>query len=99
MDEFRRFSWNQLAREAPINQTTGKPYHGQTIARVARGEVANQQIRVWLEMKGISYAQTKKGTRNSRGKGVRRKGVQFYEGEVSELSKLTKAVRGKANSD
>ena len=94
--------WTELSFEAPINQTTGKRYHPQTLARVARGEVINVQLRSWLEAKGICHAKTKerKSGRSSNTPRTRadKKSVQHDCGEVTELSEIAKAIRGKTYS-
>lgn len=86
--------WTELSFEAPINQTTGRRYHPQTLARVARGEVENVQLRSWLEAKGICHAKTKKRrtrSKNGKGTGSDNDGKQ----ELSkELREVCKAIEG-----
>lgn len=94
--------WTELSFDAPINQTTGRRYHPCTLARVARGEVENVQLRSWLEAKGICHAKTKEG-RSGRSSNTPRtrtdkKSVQYDCGKVSELSEIAKAIRGETYS-
>ena len=102
MNEKLISKWTELSMEAPINQTTGRRYHPQTIARVARGEVVNVQLRAWLESKGLCHAKTQK--RDSRATGntgrekSRRKVSKICDEQKSELSEIAKAVRGEAYS-
>jgi|TARA_A100001015_G_scaffold57707_1_gene63512 hypothetical protein len=92
--------WTELSFEAPINQTTGRRYHPQTLARVARGEVINVQLRSWLEAKGICHAKTKKRKSGSSGNTTRtranEKSVQHDSGKITELSEIAKAIRQEA---
>tara|TARA_B100000424_G_C22892404_1_gene474732 strand:- start:806 stop:1195 length:390 start_codon:yes stop_codon:yes gene_type:complete len=96
-------AWTDLARLAPKNGATGRDYHPQTLARVARGQVANVQLRAWLEMIGVHCAKTQK--RNGRWKHIyEREGRSFKvskvrNGEESELSKIAKAIRGEVDSN
>ena len=92
MNEKLVSKWTELSMEAPINQTTGRRYHPQTLARVARGEVINVQLRAWLESKGLCYAKTKKGrNRDRKSFGPSNDG----KSEVSEeLRQINKAIEG-----
>lgn len=94
--------WTELSFEAPINQTTGRRYHPQTLARVARGEVENVQLRSWLEAKGICHAKTKKRKSGRSGNSTRtrtnKKSVQHDSGKITELSEIAKAIRQEAYS-
>jgi len=94
--------WTELSFDAPINQTTGRRYHPQTLARVARGEVINVQLRSWLEAKGICHAKTKerKSRKSSNTPRTRadKKGVQHDCREVTQLSEITKAICGETYS-
>jgi hypothetical protein len=94
--------WTELSFEAPINQTTGRRYHPQTLARVARGQVENVQLRSWLEAKGICHAKTKKRksgrSNNSTRTRANQKSLQHDSGEITELSEITKAIRQEAYS-
>jgi hypothetical protein len=94
--------WTELSFDAPINQTTGRRYHPQTLARVARGEVENVQLRSWLEAKGICHAKTQEGnsraTGNTRNKKSRRKVSKLCDEQKSELSEIAKAIRGETYS-
>ena len=92
--------WTELSFKAPINQTTGRRYHPQTLARVARGEVENVQLRSWLEAKGLCHAKTKKRksetSSNSTRTRTNKKSVQYDSGKITELSEITKAIRQEA---
>lgn len=92
--------WTELSFEAPINQTTGRRYHPQTLARVARGEVENVQLRSWLEAKGICHAKTKKRKSGRTGNSTRtranKKSVQHDCEKITELSEIAKAIRQEA---
>jgi len=94
--------WTELSFDAPINQTTGRRYHPQTLARVARGEVENVQLRSWLEAKGICHAKTKerKSGKSSNTPRTRadEKSVQHDRREVTQLSEIAKAICGEAYS-
>ena len=94
--------WTELSMEAPINQTTGRRYHPQTIARVARGQVIHVQLRAWLESKGYCHAKTKerksRATGNTRSKKSRRKVSELCDEQKSELSEIAKAIRGETYS-
>ena len=96
MNEKLISKWTELSMEAPINQTTGRRYHPQTLARVARGEVVNVQLRAWLESKGLCHAKTKEGTsRKSRNTGRKRRGSCISSDECetqSELQAIAKAI-------
>ena len=102
MNEKLVSKWTELSMEAPINQTTGRRYHPQTLARVARGEVVNVQLRAWLESKGLCHAKTKEGRKGRTGNTARtrtnRKGVQHDSGKITELSEIAKAIGQKAYS-
>ena len=86
--------WTELSFEAPINQTTGRRYHPQTLARVARGEVENVQLRSWLEAKGICNAKTKEG----RIRRTDRKSSGSTDDRLTEVSEelrqINKAIEG-----
>ena len=103
MTEEHWMAWTDLAKNAPINGATGRPYHPQTLARVARGQVANQQLRVWLESIGVACAKPQK--RNGRWKHVfKSKGRSFQISKLrnekeSKLSKIAKAIRGEVDSN
>ncbi len=94
--------WTELSLEAPINQTTGRRYHPQTLARVARGEVVNVQLRSWLEAKGICHAKTKERISRGPSDSRRKRGrscLHSNECETqSELSEIAKAIRGETYS-
>lgn len=90
--------WSKLAKKAPINPQTGRHYHPQTLARCWRGHISNYMLLKWIN-KEMQYAKTKNNSCDKGREGTRRKGLQFHEGEVTELSKLTKAIRGKVNTD
>ena len=94
--------WTELSFEAPINQTTGRRYHPQTLARVARGEVENVQLRSWLEAKGICHAKTQerdsRTTGNTGSKKSRRKVSKLCDEQKSQLSEIAKAICGKTYS-
>ena len=94
--------WTELSFDAPINQTTGRRYHPQTLARVARGEVENVQLRSWLEAKGFCHAKTKERksgrSRNTSRTRADKKSVQHDCGEITQLSEITKAIRGETHS-
>jgi hypothetical protein len=94
--------WTELSFEAPINQTTGRRYHPQTLARVARGEVINVQLRSWLEAKEICHAKTKERksgkSSNSTRTRANKKSVQHDCGKITQLSEITKAVCGETYS-
>ena len=92
-------NWTALAKQAPLNPQSDKPYHPSTLEKVYTGKRKNALLNRWLHGMEIQNAETKEGTRNTKGKGIRRKGYQFHESEVTELSKLTEAIRGKANPD
>ena len=102
MNEKLVTKWTELSMEAPINQTTGRRYHPQTLARVARGEVVNVQLRAWLVSKGLCHAKTKEGRKERTGNTSRtranRKGVQHDCGKITELSEITKEIGQKTYS-
>ena len=97
-----KINWTKLARIAPNNPATDKDYRGQSLKRVAEGLRQNVMLYKWLQGNGISCAQTKKGElrsgRNARRKKSRRKISELCDGKKSELSELTKAIRGEAYS-
>lgn len=99
METVSKLQWSFLAELGPINPQTMRKYHPSTLEKVWNGKRKNAFLSMWLDSQLEGYAKTKEGTRNTRGKGIRGKSLQFHEGEVTELSKLTKAIRGKANSD
>jgi len=102
MNEKLVSKWTELSMEAPINKTTGRRYHPQTLARVARGEVVNVQLRAWLESKGLCHAKTKETrngkTGNTTGARTNKKSVQHDCGKITQLSEIAKAVGQKAYS-
>ena len=102
MNEKLISKWTELSMKAPINQTTGRRYHPQTLARVARGEVVNVQLRAWLESKGLCHAKTKKRkserSDNSTRTRANKKSVQHDSGKITELSEIAKAIRQEAYS-
>ena len=95
-----KINWTKLARIAPNNPATGKDYRGQSLKRVAEGLRENVMLFKWLQGNGISCAKTKKSEfrsgRNTRRKKSRRKVSELCNGKKSELSELTKAIRGEA---
>lgn len=92
-------TWTELARQAPLNPQSDKPYHPSTLEKVYTGKRNNALLKRWLHGMEIQDAQTKKGTGNTTRKRTGKKGIRFYQGEITELSRLTEAIRGKANSD
>ncbi len=94
-----RKNWTALAKQAPLNPQSDKPYHPSTLEKVYSGKRKNALLNRWLHGMEIQDAKTKEGTRNTRRQTTRSKGVRRNESEVSELSKLAEAIRGKANSD
>ncbi len=99
MWEPTKLQWTVLAMIGPLNPQTGKKYHPSTLEKVWNGKRKNVFLSQWLASEIKNHAAAKEGTRNTRRKGIRRKSLQFHEGEITELSKLTEAIRGKANSD
>ena len=92
MNEKLVSKWTELSMEAPINQTTGRRYHPQTLARVARGEVVNVQLRAWLETKGLCHAKKKEG-RNRNGKSFGSSNDRLPE-VSEELRQINKSIEG-----
>ena len=99
MEPVTPFMWSLLAELGPINPQTMRKYHPSTLEKVWTGKRKNAFLSMWLNQKLEDYAQNEKATRNTEGKGIRRKSLQFHEGEVTELSKLTKAIHGAVDSD
>ncbi|MCK5606190.1 hypothetical protein KAR91_30100 [Candidatus Pacearchaeota archaeon] len=99
MWEPTKLQWTVLAMIGPLNPQTGKKYHPSTLEKVWNGKRRNVFLSQWLASEMKNHAKTKEGTRDTKGKGIRRKDFQSDKSEITELSKLTKAIRGKANSD
>ncbi len=97
-----KINWTKLARIAPNNPATDKDYRGQSLKRVAEGLRENVMLYKWLQGNGISCAKTKKsGFRSGRNTGRKkssRKVSELCDGKKSQLSELTKAIRGEAYS-
>ena len=97
-----KINWTKLAKIAPNNPSTGKDYRGQSLKRVAEGLRQNEMLLRWLQGNGISCAKTKKSEfrsgRNTGRKKSRRKVSELCNGKKSELSEITKAIRGEAYS-
>ena len=95
-------NWSEIARHAPLNPTTGLPYHPQTLARVARGEVKNVMLHQFLTSVGaINHAKTKEIVRSPRNQTrtqASRGGVQHVSEQITELSEIAKAIRGETYS-
>ena len=97
-----KINWTKLARIAPNNPATDKNYRGQSLKRVADGLRENVMLYRWLQGNGISCAKTQKSElrsgRNTRRKKSRRKVSELCNGKKSQLSELTKAIRGETYS-
>ena len=97
-----KINWTALAKQAPDNPSTGKKYRGQSLKRVAEGLRMNVYLYKWLQGNGIRCAKTKKGELrsgyNTRRKKSRSNISEICNGEISELSEITKAIRGEAYS-
>ena len=97
-----KINWTSLALSAPRNPATGRPYKGQSLKRVALGYRNNVMLRKWLEGNGIRCAKTKESRlrwgRNEIGKKLRTKVTELMDGEVTQLSEITKAIGGEAYS-
>jgi len=97
-----KINWTQLAKIAPNNPATGKDYKGQSLKRVAEGLRQNVMIWKWLQGNGISCAKTKEGKfragRNKRRSKARVEVSSLCNEEKSQLSELTKAIRGETYS-
>ena len=66
-------NWTALAKQAPLNPQSDKPYHPSTLEKVYTGKRKNALLNRWLHGMEIQNAETKEGTRNTKGKGIRRK--------------------------
>tara|TARA_Y100000310_G_C20545966_1_gene745582 strand:- start:377 stop:676 length:300 start_codon:yes stop_codon:yes gene_type:complete len=99
MDTVTKHQWSLLAELGPINPQTMRKYHPSTLEKVWTGKRKNAFLSMWLNQKLEDYAKNEKGTRNTKGKGIRRKSLQFHESQVTELSKLTEAIHGAIDSD
>ena len=97
-----KINWTKLARIAPNNPATDKDYRGQSLKRVAEGLRENVMLYKWLQGNGISCAKTKEGKfrsgRKHPGRTRRRKSSEICDGKKSQLSEITKAIRGEAYS-
>ena len=97
-----KINWTKLARIAPNNPATDRDYRGQSLKRVAEGLRENVMLYKWLQGNGISCAKTKKSEfrsgRNTGRKKSRRKVSELCDGKKSQLSEITKAIRGEAYS-
>ena len=97
-----KINWTELAWLAPKNPATGRPYKGQSLKRVALGYRNNVMLRKWLEGNGIRCAKTKERKlrwgRNTIGQKLRTKVTEINDGEITQLSEITKAIGGEAYS-
>ena len=100
--EKSKINWTELAWLAPNNPATGRSYRGQTLKRVAEGLRQNVMLQKWLQGNGIRCAKTKKSEfrsgRDNRRKRGRREVPELCDGKKSQLSELTKAIRGETYS-
>lgn len=97
MTDFKK-NWTDLAKQAPLNPQSDKPYHPSHLEKVWTGKRRNALLERWLHGMEIQDAKTKERNRNSRRQKTRRKGFQWHQGEVSELSVITKIIRGETHS-
>ena len=97
-----KINWTKLARIAPNNPATGEDYRGQSLKRVAEGLRENVMLYKWLQGNGISCAKTKEGRfrsgRSESRQKVRTEVSEICDEQKSQLSEITKAVRGEAYS-
>lgn len=97
-----KINWTKLARIAPNNPATGLDYRGQSLKRVAEGLRDNVMLKNWLQGNGIHCAKTKEGKfrsgRSEPGQKARTKVPQLCDEQKSQLSEITKAIRGEAYS-
>ena len=97
-----KINWTKLARIAPNNPATDKDYRGQSLKRVAEGLRENVMLYKWLQGNGILCAKTKKGNLRSGRDSSRKRGsrsdAQGSNEGISEISEITKAIRGEAYS-
>ena len=97
-----KINWTKLARIAPNNPATDKNYRGQSLKRVADGLRENVMLYRWLQGNGISCAKTKKSElRSGRQKSGRKTRIEvsaLCDGKKSQLSEITKAIRGETYS-
>jgi hypothetical protein len=97
-----KINWTKLARIAPNNPATGKDYRGQSLKRVAEGLRENVMLYKWLQGNGISCAKTKNGKfrsgRKQPGQKARTQVSALCDEQKSQLSELTKAIRGETYS-
>ncbi len=97
-----KINWTKLARIAPNNPTTGQDYRGQSLKRVADGLRENVMLYKWLQGNGISCAKTKEGRfragRKNPGGTINRKSSEICDEQKSQLSEITKAIRGETYS-
>jgi len=97
-----KINWTALAKQAPDNPSTGKKYRGQSLKRVAEGLRMNVCLYKWLQGNGIRCAKTKKGKfrsgRNSTRKSGRGSSSKGSNEGITEISEITKAIRGEAYS-
>ena len=97
-----KINWTALAKQAPYNPSTGQKYRGQHLKRVADGLRMNVFLYKWLQENGIRCAKTQKGKfrsgrNSSRKRGSRSVAKGSNEG-ISEISEITKAIRGETYS-
>ncbi len=97
-----KINWTKLARIAPNNPATDKDYRGQSLKRVAEGLRQNVMLYKWLQGNGISCAKTKerkyRSGRNPTGKRGGRGNAKSSNEGITEISEITKAIRGEAYS-
>ena len=97
-----KINWTELARIAPNNPATGENYRGQSLKRVAEGLRQNVLLYNWLQGNGIRCAKTKerkfRAGRKGPGSTRRRKSSEICDEQKSQLSEITKAIRGETYS-
>jgi len=94
-----KINWTELAKQAPQNPQSDKSYHPSHLEKVFTGKRNNALLKRWLHGMNIQNATTKKRTRNEKGGRTNCRRLQDDRGKESELSEITKAIRGKTNSN
>ena len=99
MEPVTPFMWSLLAELGPINPQTMRKYHPSTLEKVWTGKRKNAFLSMWLDQKLEDYAKANKETSNARRKKRRRNSSQSIDARIDEISELTEAIRGEANSN